>query len=433
MRRLQVKFVVLIVVSFAVAGWLAGKSRLPGTGDTAMADYPPGVRFVTVALGGFRGLLADGLWLRAAQKQDEGSFFEVAQLSEWITKLEPRHPEIWSYHAWNMAYNISAMFPNPADRWQWVQRGVRLLRGEGIPANPKSPKLYWELGWLYSDKISGRWDDDPLYSRVRLASDMMALMGDSSGFLAMVQDEPGRKEALASEGLSFDIMRKVESEYGSLDWRLPEAHALYWGFRGRVYQDPEMPWCDRLVWMSLMEMVGSGTLYFDPSRRLYVRGPQLELARRGIHSRQRTDLLKVPLTGVVWEHFLREAMVILYAFGDEGGAEEARRFLAGLPGVAGVGSTAEAAVRAEVGERVRVVGATYRHNLIVGFLTRGEIWRQLGNAPFAGGFIKLGEVYRDACKQGLELREAAAFEGQWESMMIEARQRAATTIKGGID
>ena len=42
-------------------------------------EAPPGVTFVTVALGGFRGLLADILWVRAASLQDEGRFIELAQ------------------------------------------------------------------------------------------------------------------------------------------------------------------------------------------------------------------------------------------------------------------------------------------------------------------------------------------------------------------
>lgn len=433
MRPWRFLLVILMVASFAVAGWLAGTSRGKGSGDVDVEGYPPGVRFVTVALGGFRGLLADGLWLRAAQKQDEGRYFEVAQLSEWISRLEPRYPEIWSYHAWNLAYNIGAMFPNPADRWQWIQRGVRLLRDEGIPANPRNSKLYWDLGWLYSDKISGRWDDDPLYNRVRLASDMTLCMGAGSGSLLMMRDEPERRAGMASEGLSLDIMRRVEAEFGPLDWRLPETHALYWGYRGRSYQDPGMPWCDRLVWTSLTEMIGSGALYFEASRRLYVRGPRLDLARQGVHYPMRAGLMRVPLTGVVVEHFLREAMVVLFAFGDEDGAEEARVVLAFLPGVTGVGPNVRAAVRLEVENRLRAVNAAQGRDLVMGFLSRGEIWRGLGNVPVADGFIRMGGMYRDALKRGAGERESEGGVGAWESMINEARERAAATLAGGMN
>ena len=28
------------------------------------------------------------------------------------------------------------------------------------------------------------------------------------------------------------IMKEVDDKYGPLEWRLPEAHAVYWGYRG---------------------------------------------------------------------------------------------------------------------------------------------------------------------------------------------------------
>ncbi len=63
--------------------------------------------FTTVALGGFRGLISNALWMRANELQEEDKFFEMAQLADWITKLEPYFPQVWLFQAWNMAYNIS--------------------------------------------------------------------------------------------------------------------------------------------------------------------------------------------------------------------------------------------------------------------------------------------------------------------------------------
>ena len=78
-----------------------------------------------VPIGGFRGILADVLWMRAGTLQDEGRYFELVQLSDWIAKLQPRVPAIWAYHAWNMAYNLSALMPTPAERWRWVRKTRR--------------------------------------------------------------------------------------------------------------------------------------------------------------------------------------------------------------------------------------------------------------------------------------------------------------------
>ena len=73
-------------------------------------NMPPTLAFTTVVLGGFRGLIANVLWVRAMQMQEDGKFFEMAQLGDWITKLQPRADHVWRVTAWNMSYNISVNF-----------------------------------------------------------------------------------------------------------------------------------------------------------------------------------------------------------------------------------------------------------------------------------------------------------------------------------
>src|ERR1700691_3591007 len=92
---------------------------------TVLSNAPPLLTFTTVALGGFRGLIANALWMRASDLQNEDKYFEMVQLSDWITKLEPHFVGVWSEQARNMAYNISVKFKDHEDRWHWVQRGVQ--------------------------------------------------------------------------------------------------------------------------------------------------------------------------------------------------------------------------------------------------------------------------------------------------------------------
>src|SRR5271157_2656947 len=101
-----------------------------------LENAPPVLAFTTVALGGFRGLISNALWMRATDLQDEDKFFEMAQLADWITKLEPNFVQVWLVQAWNMAYNISVKFTDFSDRWRWVKRGLELLRDEGLRYNP---------------------------------------------------------------------------------------------------------------------------------------------------------------------------------------------------------------------------------------------------------------------------------------------------------
>ena len=98
---------------------------------TPLENAPPILAFTTVALGGFRGLIANMLWLRVSDMQEQEKYFEMVQLADWITKLQPHIATVWQHLAWNMSYNISVKFSDPNDRWIWVQRGIRLLRDEG--------------------------------------------------------------------------------------------------------------------------------------------------------------------------------------------------------------------------------------------------------------------------------------------------------------
>ncbi len=112
-------------------------------------NAPPLVTFTTMALGSFRGLIADLLWLRAASLQQDKNYFEMVQLASWITKLQPRFAGATAYLAWNMAYNISVTCSLWQDRWYWVWEGIKLIRDEALLYNPGASRLYWELAVIF--------------------------------------------------------------------------------------------------------------------------------------------------------------------------------------------------------------------------------------------------------------------------------------------
>ena len=58
-----------------------------------------------------------------------------------------------------MAWNISVTTYTPEERWNWVYNGVKLLRDEGIPLNPRAVNLYKQLAWTYNNKMSETLDD----------------------------------------------------------------------------------------------------------------------------------------------------------------------------------------------------------------------------------------------------------------------------------
>src|SRR6266850_8202643 len=153
------------------------RARLGITRTEPLKNAPPVLAFTTVALGGFRGLISNALWMRATDLQDEDKFFEMAQLADWITKLEPHFVQVWLVQAWNMAYNISVKFKDYPDRWRWVKRGIELLRDEGLVYNPNEMLIYRELAWFFQHKLGENLDDASMYYKQQWAEEMSAVFG----------------------------------------------------------------------------------------------------------------------------------------------------------------------------------------------------------------------------------------------------------------
>ena len=164
-----------------------------------LENAPPSLAFATVAMGAFRGLVVDILWMRADKLKEEGQFFDARQLAEWITILQPRFASVWEFHAWNMAYNISVAIPatQPEQRWQWVKNGYELIRDEAIDKYKlKNMTLYRELGRIFQHKIGGVSDDAHKYYKLQLALAMEPLLGpaDNLYFDALAESPLGWRE-----------------------------------------------------------------------------------------------------------------------------------------------------------------------------------------------------------------------------------------------
>ena len=203
----------LVVLALPLLGGAAWFCQRGGGSGSAEADL------VIAGLGGFRGIIAEVVWFRADRLQDEGRYSEMAQLATILTTLEPHTPEVWAYAAWNLAYNISVMMPTAADRWRWVEAGLKLLRDDGLRLNPASPDLHREIAWLFLSKIGGTIDEaSPLY-RERWRREVKSAAGDWTKL---------KMEA--------SLVAYVDQEYGKQDWTDPKASALYWAHHGLAQQ-----------------------------------------------------------------------------------------------------------------------------------------------------------------------------------------------------
>jgi hypothetical protein len=243
MRLRQLPLIALALVALLAVHFFQGRlnhsrDTLGLTRTSVLSNAPPVLAFTTVALGGFRGIIANALWIRSSELQDEGKHFEAVQLADWITKLQPHFSAVWVHLAWNLSYNISVKFPNPEDRWLWVQRGIELLRDEGLRYNPHAIDIHAELARQFHHKMGANLDDAHLTYKAHWAQQMHEVLGggfpDYEALLnPKTPEDKARVETLTGRyKLEPALMKQVDDTYGPLEWRLPETHAIYWATRG---------------------------------------------------------------------------------------------------------------------------------------------------------------------------------------------------------
>jgi hypothetical protein len=362
------------------------KNNLHFTGQ--INNAPPIVAFTTVALGSFRGLLADLLWLRAASLQESGNYFEMVQLASWITKLQPRFSGATAYLAWNMAYNISVTCSSFEDRWRWIQEGIKLVRDEALEYNPTDPLLYKELAWIFQHKLGNVLDDANLFYKNRLAILLTQIVGSDPDW-AVLAKTPTTTESLFKdipESVKFDeliqkskyetfdklfeefkkqsklpedfvtslnnpkiselltryfqvrwlkeklklnpvLINDLNNKYGMLDWRTPEAQAIYWATVGidRTVGKRDLS-CERLITQSLKESFIAGRIMMidkDKFETIIV-VPNFavldSVLRTFEEAYEKNDKLSTFFSAKI--NFMAEAIVLLYNYGKFAKANE---------------------------------------------------------------------------------------------------------------
>lgn len=321
------------------------EKRTALTDAPPLENAPPGLALAVVVLGGFRGLLADLLFLRSSKMQERGNYFELVQLARWTVQLQPRFTAATSFSSWNLAYNVSVNFSQPEERWRWVSAGIELIRDHALPMHPGDPKLYHQLGWTYQHKVGQNLDDMHYYYKQQLALEMIQMAGvgpynwyalgqaprTSDQLLAALgEDAAAFHAALAKDGLSLigleqhfrhtgalspgvtrfaerhqrdllldhflrtrwllernldaAIIAEVDSQYGPLDFRTAQAHAIYWAYQGlRHTQDESMIHleCERMIFQSLARSTEIGRVTYLPHLKAKVHlAPNLDIVDR---------------------------------------------------------------------------------------------------------------------------------------------------------
>ncbi len=175
---LVLAFFLLLGASFLSAGIDRMRVDMDLVGDVGGADdLPITYRMLNVMGGPLQAFIVSSLSANAEKSKEEGQFFLANQQYLWITALQPRFARVWTNLSWNMAYNISVATHSASERWEWVNKGLALLRDKGLVYNPHSVELYRELVRIYNHKIGGISDDAHHYYKARVALEWQGLMG----------------------------------------------------------------------------------------------------------------------------------------------------------------------------------------------------------------------------------------------------------------
>lgn len=327
----------LLLVSFTQGRLNVTRDRLGLTRLPPLENAPPMLAFTTVALGGFRGLIANMLWIRASDLQEQDKFFEMVQLADWITKLQPHFVSVWVNQAWNMSYNISVKFNDPRDRWPWVRRGIELLRDEALQYNPNEPLIYRELAWHFQHKMGADLDDAHMLYKAAWIKEMDGLFGRARpNFDELINPqtpEAVQRATTLRERFKMDPvwMKEADERYGPLEWHLPESHAIYWAYVAlnktdkRKLKREDLITCRRVIFQSLQLAFRRGRLIYPTAESEFpLYGPNVDIVAQADKAYQEMmDAEPEMRSNIATGHrnFLRWAVYYLYVYGQRSQAD----------------------------------------------------------------------------------------------------------------
>lgn len=112
-------------------------------------------------LGGFRGVVADFVWIKVHDLWEKQQWFAIMPYFEVVTTLQPMSIMYWETSAWHMAWNISySVSQDPKEpraairemnRRRWIEEGRKYMQ-KGLENIPEKYDLYFHLGWLIDQK-----------------------------------------------------------------------------------------------------------------------------------------------------------------------------------------------------------------------------------------------------------------------------------------
>ncbi|NOY76093.1 MAG: hypothetical protein GXP32_09950, partial [Kiritimatiellaeota bacterium] len=189
----------------------------------------------------------------------------------------------------------------------------------------------------------------------------------------------------------------LNKKYGKLDWRLPEAHAIYWatmGIKNDIHDKVNID-CDRMISQSLKDAFMGGKLMMaDPDNpATFMTVPNLALADASVKAfRTAFKRQKSRSFNDAMRNFLKDVIVMMYTYGKY---SQANKFLKMLrkeePGNKKLKVSLDKFVIREWKEDVRDATTKQAMDIIGGLVYSAYYMYACGSEEEADGHIKLAE------------------------------------------
>lgn len=183
-------------------------------GDSAAFSFEVrdslGQGLTLAALGGFRGLAANFVWISVTTAWENQQWTRVRTLTELAVLLQPRVLFFWENGAWHLAWNASVAAENynapdktPGQRAresrQWIEAG-RVMLERGIRAIPEKPQLYMRMGELHQQRLE---DYATAAQYYRLAAARPGAPTFAERFVGYMLERAGQKQEAYAYWLSL--------------------------------------------------------------------------------------------------------------------------------------------------------------------------------------------------------------------------------------
>lgn len=149
LHRLAIGLLGAMLACAAVGSFAFTRKAVPPT----VGVESPALSTVLVALGGARGVVSELLWWRIYELQNDNRYAELLPLTELLLALDPSTPGVWTYQAWNLAYNIAGAHVAAEERWHWIKTALQILN-RGLEIHRQDPEILREMGWIYENKVA---------------------------------------------------------------------------------------------------------------------------------------------------------------------------------------------------------------------------------------------------------------------------------------